>query len=61
VITDEYWYSEDLRINLMIKHNDPRKGGVTMRVTQVNRAEPDTARFEIPEGYSPAGRQEAKQ
>lgn len=62
VITDEYWYSEDLRINLMIKHNDPRKGGVTMRVTQINRAEPDPARFEIPEGYRPAGiGQEAKQ
>ena len=62
VITDEYWYSEDLRINLMIKHNDPRKGGVTMRVTQVNRAEPDPARFEIPEGYSKAGiGQEAKE
>jgi len=55
VITDEYWYSEDLRINLMIKHNDTRKGGVTMSVTQVNRAEPDPARFEIPEGYKLAG------
>lgn len=62
VITDEYWYSEDLRINLMIKHNDPRKGGVTMRVTQVNRAEPDPARFEIPEGFGPASAgQEEKQ
>jgi hypothetical protein len=62
VIIDEYWYSEDLRINLMIKHNDPRKGGVTMRVTQVNRAEPDPARFEIPEGFKPASAgQEEKQ
>jgi hypothetical protein len=33
-----------------------------MRVTQVNRAEPDPARFEIPEGYSKAGiGQEAKE
>ena len=53
VITDEYWYSEDLRINMMIRHNDPRKGTVTMTVTQVTRTEPDPALFEIPEGYKP--------
>jgi hypothetical protein len=53
IITDEYWYSEDLRINMMIKHNDPRKGTVTLTVTQVTRTEPDPALFEIPEGYRP--------
>jgi hypothetical protein len=52
-ITDEYWYSADLRINLMIKHSDPRTGSVTMTVTQVSRVEPDPALFEIPEGYKP--------
>lgn len=55
VITDEYWYSEDLRINLVLKHNDPRTGGVTMTVTGIKRSEPDPARFEIPAGYNPAG------
>ena len=55
VITDEYWYSEDLRINMMIKHSDPRKGTVTVTVTQVARTEPDPALFEIPQGYKPAG------
>lgn len=55
VITDEYWYSEDLRINLVLKHNDPRTGGVTMTVTGINRSEPNAARFEIPAGYNPAG------
>ena len=55
VITDEYWYSEDLRINLIIKHSDPRTGGVTMTVAQVIRTEPDSARFEIPDGYKPTG------
>jgi hypothetical protein len=54
-VTDEYWYSEDLRINLMIKHSDPRRGTVTMTVAQVSRTEPDPALFEIPEGYKPAG------
>jgi len=58
VITDEYWYSEDLRINLVLKHNDPRAGGVTMTVTGINRSEPNAARFEIPAGYNPAGGQQ---
>jgi hypothetical protein len=55
VITDEYWYSQDLRINLMIKHSDARKGTTTMTVAQVTRTEPDPALFEIPEGYTHFG------
>lgn len=54
-VTDEYWYSDDLRINLLIKHNDPRTGAVTMTVGQVQRTEPDPAIFEIPAGYRLAG------
>jgi hypothetical protein len=54
VITDEYWYSDELRINLMIRHSDPRTGTVTMTVAQVARTEPDPALFEIPDGYKPA-------
>jgi hypothetical protein len=54
VVTDEYWYSEDLRINLVIKHSDPRTGTVTMKVTQIARTEPDPALFEIPDGYKSA-------
>ena len=53
VTTDEYWYSPDLRINMLIKHSDPRTGAVTMTVTQVKRSEPDPALLEIPEGYKP--------
>jgi hypothetical protein len=53
VITDEHWYSEDLRINLMVKHSDPRTGTVTMRVAQVTRTEPTPAFFEVPDGYTP--------
>jgi hypothetical protein len=53
VITDEYWYSEDLRINLLIKHTDPRSGTATLTVTQISRTEPDSTFFEVPEGYQP--------
>lgn len=52
VITDEYWYSQDLRVNLMIKHSDPRKGTSMLTVAQVTRTEPDPALFEVPEGYT---------
>lgn len=57
VITDEYWYSQDLRINLMIKHSDPRKGMTTMTVAQVTRTEPDPAFFDVPKGYTQPGAQ----
>ena len=62
VITDEYWYSQDLRINLMIRHSDARTGNVTMTVTHIARADPDPARFQIPEDYKPPAqiRQTAK-
>lgn len=53
VITDEYWYSTDLRINVAIKHSDPRTGSVTMKVTRITREEPDPALLEVPQGYTP--------
>lgn len=54
-ITDEYWYSDDLRINMVVKHSDPRTASVTLTVGQVVRTEPDSALFEIPAGYRRAG------
>ena len=53
-VTDEFWYSPDLRINLIIRHNDPRTGSVTMTVAKITRTDPDPSRFQIPEGYTPA-------
>lgn len=53
VVTDEYWYSEELRINMQIKHNDPRMGSVTMTVMGVSREEPSPALFQIPQEYKP--------
>ena len=47
VITDEYWYSQDLRINLRIRHSDALTGNVTMAVTHIARTDPDPARFQI--------------
>jgi hypothetical protein len=53
-VIDEYWYSPDLRINLIIRHNDPRTGSVTMTVTQIARTDPGPERFQVPEDYTPA-------
>jgi len=58
-ITDEYWYSEYLRINLVIKHNDPRNGSVVMTVSDLTLAEPDPALFAIPDDYVPIGTRQA--
>jgi hypothetical protein len=50
-VVDEYWYSEDLRLNMLAVHKDPRTGDQTTTVTQVSRGEPDPAIFEVPSGY----------
>jgi len=57
-VTDEYWYSDDLRINLIVKHNDPRTGSWSLTVTQITRTEPDAAFLQIPAGYKQVGRGE---
>jgi hypothetical protein len=50
-VTDEYWYSDDLHMNMLTKHSDPRTGMQVVTITQVNRAEPDAAMFQVPAGY----------
>jgi hypothetical protein len=54
-ITEEYWYSDELHINVVMKHSDPRTGTTTLKVTHIVRGEPDPALLEIPEGYTRAG------
>jgi hypothetical protein len=53
VLTDEYWYSDDLHMNVMVMHSDPRTGSVTMTLTKATRTDPDPSLFQIPEGYKP--------
>jgi hypothetical protein len=56
-LVDEVWYSDDLRLNMLVIHDDPRTGEQTTTVTQVNRGEPDPAIFAIPTDYKVASRQ----
>src|SRR5215470_9404316 len=50
-VVTEYWYSQELRINLLTKRTDPRSGTQNVRVTELVRQEPDPVLFTIPEEY----------
>jgi hypothetical protein len=51
VVTREYWYSDDLRMNLASKLNNPQAVTQTWTVTQLTRKEPDAAIYKTPLGY----------
>jgi len=48
----ETWMSEDLKVPVMTTMTDPRTGSRTMQLTNINRAEPDAALFQIPADYT---------
>jgi hypothetical protein len=50
-VVDEYWYSPDLHVNLLLRHNDPRTGMQTVKLSDIKREEPAPEFFEIPDGY----------
>ncbi len=50
-VVSEEWTSKDLGILMLTRHSDPRSGETTYRVTNVNRAEPDPALFQLPADY----------
>jgi hypothetical protein len=55
----ETWYSADLKMPVMVKTSDPRTGTTTRQLTNITRAEPDPALFQVPADYtvtSPRGR-----
>jgi hypothetical protein len=47
-IVDDYWYSEDLKVYLVVDHQDPRTGEQTVGIITADRKEPDPAMFQIP-------------
>jgi TonB family protein len=51
-ITDEYWYSDELHMNITLKHTDPRHGIQFVTLTQLSRDEPDEKMFEVPAQYN---------
>jgi len=50
-IVHETWYSPQLQTVVMSRVFDPRSGEVVYRLTNINRAEPDSSLFEVPSDY----------
>jgi hypothetical protein len=48
----ETWYSQDLQAVVMSKTSDPRSGDSTYKLTNISRAEPDPALFQVPSDYT---------
>jgi hypothetical protein len=49
-VVNEFWFSKELEMTLLIRRTDPRYGTQTVRVTNINRS-PDPALFAVPAGY----------
>lgn len=50
-IFDEFWYSSELRLNLLVKRTDPRTGEERFALTHLRRSDPDPQLFQIPDGF----------
>lgn len=50
-IVDQYWYSPDLAVYLIIEHDDPRTGEQIVAVKDVSRTAPDESLFTVPARY----------
>ena len=50
-ITQERWYSPELKAVVLMRHNDPRFGETTFRLTNINRGDPEASLFQIPANY----------
>ncbi len=51
VITEETWMSPDLKVMVLSKTDDPRRGETTMKLTNISRNEPDPSLFQPPPDY----------
>jgi hypothetical protein len=51
-IVSERWYSAELQMDVMTRHNDPRSGETIYRLTNINRSEPAKSLFEVPADYT---------
>jgi hypothetical protein len=50
-VVSETWTSPDLQTTVMTKHNDPRTGEETFRLTNIRRGEPGADLFQPPANY----------
>lgn len=52
VIVTERWYSPDLQTYVLTKTANPLMGNTTFQLTNIQRAEPDPALFQVPSDYT---------
>jgi hypothetical protein len=52
VISHEEWYAPELQMIVLMKHNDPRFGETTFRLTNILRGEPASELFQLPDGIT---------
>ena len=52
VISHEEWYAPELQMIVLMKHNDPRFGETTFRLTNILRGEPAPELFQLPDGIT---------
>ena len=50
-VTSERWYSPELKIAVMTKHDDPWAGELTTEFKNVSTSEPDSSLFTVPGDY----------
>lgn len=50
--TDEFWYSAELHMNVLMIHTDPRDGEQTFKLTHVKRGDPDPQLFQVPADFT---------
>ena len=51
-IVAEQWFSPDLQVLVLTRHNDPRTGDTIYRLQSIVRAEPDRSLFTVPVDYT---------
>jgi hypothetical protein len=51
-VTSERWYSPDLKLNLLVKNNNPLAGQNTTTLSNIRREEPDASLFQVPADYT---------
>jgi len=51
VVTSERWYSPELKVTVMTKHDDPWAGELKTQFSSVNTSEPDPSLFSVPGDY----------
>ena len=50
-VTSERWYSPELKVTVMTKHEDPWAGELKTEFKNVNTSEPDSSLFTVPADY----------